>query len=158
MIRDSFVKAQSQKQLLNDTEIIIETASYHSSAEFNSQCKSGSEVPNSNDGLPVQFSLMIDAASNMELTSQSFVGSESSVMSMHSSESSMGSSTIMTGIGAKVAMRDFHSPGMPRKNLGGSKMIPKFKMASADTDTETSPGDSEISSSTTSNGQLNRQS
>jgi hypothetical protein len=141
MIRESFVKGQSQKQLPKDTSIIIETASYHSSAEFNSQCKSGSEAQDS-----VQFSLMIDAASQMELTSQSYIASDASNMSVYSSESSMGSSTIMTGIGAKIAKRDFHSPGMPRKNLGGAAAIPKFKMASADTDAESTPGESELSS------------
>lgn len=154
MIRETFVKGQSQKQLPADTSIIIETASYHSSAEFNSQSRSGSDIQNSQDELPVQFSLMIDAASHMELTSQSYIASDASNMSVYSSESSMASSTIMTGIGAKIAKRDFHSPGMPRKHLGGAATIPQFKMASADTDAESTPGESELSSVDASQHQL----
>ena len=94
--------------------------SYNSSVDSNMQIVPKIEAPlNSNDGLPVQFNVTLDAASYSELSSQAFDPSQvSSVRSSVSTLSGLG------GIGAKIAMRNFHSPAVGRKTINQQQQHP----------------------------------
>jgi hypothetical protein len=101
--------------------------SYNSSVDLNLQIVPKIEAPlNSNDGLPAQFNVTLDAASYSELSSQCLDHSQvSSVQSSVSTLSGLG------GIGAKIAMRNFHSPAVGRKTFNQQQQQPALSNASS---------------------------
>jgi len=106
-IRETFVLGQmSMKSLPGDSD-----GSYNSSVDSSLQVVPKIEAPlNSNDGL--QINVTFDAASNTDLSSHALDPSQvSSVRSSVSTLSGLG------GIGAKIAMKNFHSPAVGRKTI-----------------------------------------